>query len=213
VIPVVALTGGIGSGKTAVSDRLARRGASVVDADEVSRALTAAGGGAIDALRAAFGDRYVTSEGALDRAAMRTLVFEDPAARSRLEAVLHPAIREHSDRELRAARGPYALLVVPLLFETGGWRGRADRVLVVDCPESLQVERTVRRSSLAEDEVRRIMAAQWPRWRRLQLADDVVWNGGAEAALEAQCERIHAFYLGNPRRIAPQSPPTQRGAR
>jgi dephospho-CoA kinase len=213
VIPVVALTGGIGSGKSAVSDRLARRGATVVDTDEVSRGLTSAGGGAIEALRSAFGDRYVTGEGALDRAAMRALVFEDPAARSRLEAVLHPAIREHAERELVKAAGPYALLVVPLLFETGAWAARADRVLVVDCDESLQVERTMRRSSLAGDEVRRIMGAQWPRWRRLQLADDVIWNGGDELALEAQCDRIHAFYLGNARRIAPQSRPTQRGAR
>ena len=211
--PVVALTGGIGSGKTAVSDRLARRGACVVDADEVSRALTAAGGGAIEGLRAAFGERYVTAEGALDRAAMRTLVFEDPAARARLEAVLHPAIRDETERQLEACTAPYALWVVPLLFETGAWRRRAGRVLVVDCEEALQVERTMRRSSLPEDEVRRIMAAQWPRWRRLQLADDVVWNGGDEAALEEQCDRIHAFYLGNARRIAPQSRPTQRGAR
>ena len=210
---VVALTGGIGSGKSAVSGRLARRGATIVDTDEISRALTAAQGGAMAALRAEFGARYVTPEGALDRAAMRALVFEDPAARARLEAILHPAIREASDRALEAATGPYAVLVVPLLFETGGYRRRAARVLVVDCDEALQVERTMRRSSLPEDEVRRIMAAQWPRWRRLQSADDVIWNGGEESALEPQCDRIHAFYLDNVRVIAPQSGPTQRGAR
>lgn len=212
MIPVVALTGGIGTGKTAVSDRLGRRGASIVDTDEVSRGLTAAGGAAMDAVRGEFGDRYVTAEGALDRAAMRALVFEDPAARGRLEAVLHPAIRAECDRQLDAATGPYAVMVVPLLFETGAWRRRAARVLVVDCDESLQLARTMRRSSLPEDEVRRIMAAQWPRWRRLQLADDVVWNGGDEAALELQCDRIHAFYLDNVREFAPQSRPTQRGA-
>ena len=213
MIPVVALTGGIGSGKTAVSDRLAARGATVVDTDELSRALTAAGGGAIAALREAFGDRFVTAEGALDRAAMRALVFEDPAARERLEAILHPAIRAESDRALEAAKGPYALLVVPLFFETGAYRKRAARVLVVDCDEALQRERTVRRSALPESEVRRIMAAQWPRWRRLQMADDVVWNGGDEAALDAQCDRMHAFYLAHASGIAPQSRPTQRGAR
>ena len=211
--PVVALTGGIGSGKSAVSDRLARRGAGIVDTDEVSRALTAAGGGAIPALRAEFGDGYVTPEGALDRAAMRTLAFEDPDARARLEAVLHPAIRAECDRLLLEARGPYAVIVVPLLFETGSWRQRASRVLVVDCDESLQLARTMRRSSLGEDEVRRIMAAQWPRWRRLQLADDVVWNGGGEEALEEQCDKIHKSYLDNARKMAPQSGPTQRGAR
>ena len=213
MIPVVALTGGIGSGKTSVSDRLAARGATVVDTDELSRALTAAGGGAIPALRQAFGERFVTPEGALDRAAMRALVFEDPTARERLEAILHPQIRAASDGALEAARGPYALLVVPLFFETGAYRRRATRVLVVDCDEALQVERTMRRSALPEAEVRRIMAAQWPRWRRLQMADDVVWNGGDEAALDAQCDRMHAFYLARASGIAPQSRPTQRGAR
>ena len=210
---VAALTGGIGSGKSAVSERLARRGATVVDTDELSRALTTAGGAAMAELRAAFGERYVTAEGALDRAAMRTLAFEDPAARARLEAILHPAIRDAADRELERASGAYALLVVPLLFETGGYRRRAARVLVVDCDERLQVERTMRRSSLPEAEVRRIMGAQWPRWRRLQMADDVLWNGGDEAALETQCDRIHALYSGNGPGIAPQSGPTQRGVR
>jgi len=213
VIPVVALTGGIGSGKTAVSDRLAARGAVVVDTDELSRALTAAGGGAMAALREAFGASFVAADGALDRAAMRALVFEDPSARQRLEAILHPAIRAETDRALEAANGPYALLVVPLFFETGAYRRRAGRVLVVDCDEQLQRSRTMRRSSLPEAEVDRIMAAQWPRWRRLQMADDVVWNGGDEASLDAQCDRMHAFYLARARGIAPQSGPTQRGAR
>lgn len=211
--PVVGLTGGIGSGKSAVSARLARLGASVVDTDEISRALTAAHGAAMPELAAAFGAGFVSADGALDRAAMRALVFESPGSRARLEAILHPAIRRETDAALAAARGPYALLVVPLLYESGAYRDRVDRVLLVDCPEPLQVERTMRRSSLAEREVRAIMAAQWPRWRRLQVADDVVWNGGDEAHLDAQCARMHAFYLGNAARIAPQSGPTQRGAR
>jgi dephospho-CoA kinase len=210
---VVALTGGIGSGKSAVSGLLGARGATIVDTDEISRALTAAKGGAIVALEAEFGAKYITADRALDRAAMRALAFEDPSARARLEAILHPAIRAASDAALDAASGPYAVHVVPLLFETGGARRRAARVLVVDCDEGLQVRRTMQRSSLPEDEVRRIMAAQWPRWRRLQAADDVVWNGGDLGALEAQCDRIHQFYLGNAQRIAPQSGPTQRGAR
>jgi dephospho-CoA kinase len=142
----------------------------------------------------------VTPEGALDRAAMRTLAFEDPLARAKLEAILHPAIRAEADRALAAARGPYAVLVVPLLFETsgppgrGGLRGRVDRTLVVDCPEEAQVERTARRSGLAPADVRAIMDAQWPRWRRLQAADDVVWNGGEAAALDAQCTALDARY-------------------
>lgn len=191
---VVGLTGGIGSGKTTVAGRLQARGAAVIDADEIARALTGPGGAAMAALREQFGARFVDAQGALDRAAMRDFAFEDPAARARLEAILHPAIRAESDRQLAATSAPYALLVVPLLFETGGARTRVARTLVVDCDEALQVERASARSALAPEAVRRIMAAQWPRWRRLQMADDVIWNGGEPSALEPQCERLHRRY-------------------
>jgi len=190
----IGLTGGIGSGKTTVASRLEGLGASVVDTDEISRGLTGPGGDAMEKLRDAFGARYVGTDGALDRAAMRDLVFEDPAARAKLESILHPAIRAASDRALAEAGGPYALVVVPLLFETGGYAGRVTRTLVVDCPEELQVSRTVARSGLAPEAVRAIMRAQWARWRRLQLADDVVWNGGDAAGLASQCEKLHRFY-------------------
>jgi dephospho-CoA kinase len=213
VKPVVGLTGGIGSGKSTAADFLAALGATIVDTDEISRALTAAGGAAMAALRDAFGARFMAADGALDRAAMRARVFEDPTARARLESILHPAIRDEADRALAAANGPYAVIVVPLLFETRGYVDRVVRTLVIDCPEALQASRTAARSSLTDAEVRRIMQAQWPRWRRLQVADDVAWNGGDEASLQAQCTRLHAFYLGNLGRIAPQSGPTQRGAR
>lgn len=190
----IGLTGGIGSGKSTVAARFAALGATVVDTDEISRALTGAEGAALEELRKAFGHSFFGADGALDRAAMRNLVFEDANARAKLEAILHPAIRAAADRALAAARGPYAILVVPLLFETGGYMGRAARTLVVDCAEELQVERTAARSGLAPEAVRRIMFAQWPRWRRLQAADDVVWNGGAEPGLAPQCERLHRFY-------------------
>jgi dephospho-CoA kinase len=190
----IGLTGGIGSGKSTVAERLAALGACVVDTDEISRALTAAGGEAVEALREALGERYVHVSGALDRAAVRRLVFEDPAARAKLESVLHPAIRKAADAAIAGARGAYVLIVVPLLFETRGYLDRVRRTLVVDCPEELQLARTVARSGLAADEVRAIMRAQWPRWRRLQMADDVVWNGGAAAALDAQCARLDVFY-------------------
>ena len=190
----VGLTGGIGSGKTTVANRLAALGAAVVDTDEIAREITAPGGEALPALRAAFGERFVRPDGGLDRDAMRDLVFEDPAARERLEAILHPAIRAACDRRVAGARGAYALLVIPLLFETGGYRGRVDRTLVVDCAEGIQLERTMARSGLSAERVRTIMAAQWPRWRRLQAATDVVWNGGAEQALAPQCERLHRLY-------------------
>jgi len=188
---VVGLTGGIGSGKSTAAGMLADLGAGVVDADEISRELTAAGGAALPALREAFGEAIVPDGGALDRAAMRALAFSDPDARARLESVLHPLIREESARRLAAATGPYAVLVVPLLYETGSWAGRVERVVVVDLPEDLQVSRTVERSGLDPREVRRIMAAQWPRWRRLQAADEVLWNGGGLEELRAQCRRLH----------------------
>src|SRR5262245_33203333 len=121
---VVGLTGGIGSGKSTVAELLADLGATVVDTDAISRELTGAGGAAMPALRSAFGPKFVTPQGALNRDAMRALAFEDAGARSRLEAILHPAIREESDRQLAAASGPYSVLVVPLLFEGGAYGER-----------------------------------------------------------------------------------------
>jgi dephospho-CoA kinase len=202
-VNLIGLTGGIGSGKTTVASRFAALGAAVIDTDDISRALTAAGGSALPGLREAFGAKYFRPDGALDREAMRALAFEDPQARARLESVLHPAIRAAADQALGEARGPYALLVVPLLFETRGYLDSVSRTLVVDCAEQLQVERTMARSKLAENAVRAIMDAQWPRWRRLQMADDVVWNGAGPAAIDAQSELLHGFYCTippNPRR-------------
>ena len=191
---VVGLTGGIGSGKTTAANHLAKLGAAVVDTDAISRRLTGPAGAAMEAVRAAFGARFLAPDGALDRNAMRALAFEDPGARARLEAILHPAIRAEADAELARASAPYSVIVVPLLFETRGYLDRVGRTLVVDCPEALQVSRTAARSGLAQAEVRAIMAAQWPRWRRLQVADDVAWNGGTPEALVPQCDRLHALY-------------------
>jgi dephospho-CoA kinase len=188
----IGLTGGIGSGKSTAAQLLAGRGAAVIDADDISRELTGKDGGALPALREAFGEALVPRDGALDRVAMRALAFTDAAARARLEAILHPRIRDEAGRRIAAATGPYAVIVVPLLFESGSWAGTLERVVVVDCSEALQVERAVARSGLDAAQVRAIMAAQWPRWRRLQAADEVLWNGGDRAALEAQCERLHA---------------------
>ncbi len=192
--PAIGLTGGIGSGKSTVAAILAGLGATIVDTDEIARGLTGAGGAAMERVAAEFGAAYVGADGALDRAAMRALAFKDPAARARLEAILHPAIRAAADAALAQAQGPYAIAMVPLLYETRGYLDRVARVLLVDCPEAVQVRRTAARSGLAAEEVRAIMAAQWPRWRRLQMADDVVWNGADAAALEPQCARLHAFY-------------------
>jgi dephospho-CoA kinase len=189
---VIGLTGGIGSGKSTAAGMLAALGACVVDTDEISRELTAPGGAALPALREAFGEVIVPPGGALDRAAMRSLAFSDARSRARLEGILHPLIREEAASRLARATGPYAVLVVPLLFESGSWAGRLERVVVVDLDEALQVRRTLERSPLGEEEVRAIMATQWPRWRRLQAADEVLWNGGGIEELRAQCGRLHA---------------------
>ena len=177
-----------------VASRLQELGATVVDTDEISRSLTATHGDAMPQLREAFGAAFLTPEGALDRDAMRALAFSDARARARLEAILHPAIRARADRDLAAATGPYSVVVVPLLYETRGYVDRVARVLVVDCPEVLQAERTRARSGLTEEAVRTVMAVQWPRWRRLQCADDVLWNGGTLEQAAAQCEILHLSY-------------------
>jgi dephospho-CoA kinase len=197
--PVIGLTGGIGSGKSTVADLLVERGAALVDTDRIAHALTAPGGAAIGPIREAFGDGVIATDGSMDRAAMRALAFSDPAARRRLEAILHPMIRARTETGIEeAVRGgaPYVLVAVPLLVESGGGRGRYDRVLVVDCPPEVQVERVVRRSGLAREQAEAILAAQASRAQRLAAADDVVDNGGARDALPLQLDRLHAAYAG-----------------
>jgi dephospho-CoA kinase len=198
----VGLTGGIGSGKTTVADLFAERGAAVIDTDRIAHSLTAPGGAAMPALAAEFGPDYLTPDGALDRARMRALVFSDPAARARLEAILHPRIRAATNAAAALAQGPYVIFVVPLLVESGGWKERVTRVLAVDCPEQLQVERVMARNALPEAQVRAIMAAQATRQQRLAAADDVVVNDDGLAALVAQVEPLHAFYLSEARRMS-----------
>ena len=191
----VGLTGGIGSGKSVVAELFARRGAAVIDTDEIARELTRPGGEAIGAIRSAFGPDVIGADGALDRDGMRRLVFGDAAARRRLEAILHPLIRTESARRRDRTRGPYSILVVPLLVESGVDRSRYARVLVVDCPEAQQVERAMRRSGLSETEVRAILAAQATREQRLAQADDVIDNSGAPETLELQVSNLNEKYL------------------
>jgi dephospho-CoA kinase len=192
---VVGLTGGIGSGKSAVGRLFEQRGIAVIDTDAVAHQLTTPGGAAMPAIRAAFGDAVATADGALDRAAMRTIVFADPPARKRLEGILHPMIRDESERRLAGADSPYAILMVPLLVESGSYRERADRVAVVDCDVETQIARVMQRNGLARAEVERILAAQATRAQRLEAADDVIDNDGSLADLEPQIERLHASYL------------------
>jgi dephospho-CoA kinase len=193
---VVGLTGGIGSGKSAVADLFAARGAAVVDTDAIAHALTAPGGAAIPALREAFGAAVITPAGALDRAAMRRIAFAEPEERARLEAILHPLIRAESERQIRRAAGAdFVVVVVPLLAETEGWRERADRIVVVDCPEEVQIARVMARNGLARAEVEAILAAQATRAARLAIADDVIANNAGLDRLERQVAALHARYL------------------
>ncbi|MCD6679261.1 MAG: dephospho-CoA kinase [Burkholderiaceae bacterium] len=191
---VVGLTGGIGSGKSTVAELFAARGASIVDTDAIAHELTAAGGAAIDAIRMRFGDAVLRADGALDRDAMRARAFDDPSARSALEAILHPMIRAESQRRIADAPGPYVMHVVPLLVESGGRSGRFDRVLVVDCPVSVQIARVQQRSGLSAARIESILAAQASREQRLAAADDVIDNGGDAEALPAQVDALHRRY-------------------
>jgi len=192
---VVGLTGGIGSGKSAAADEFARLGAAVVDTDRIAHELTESGGAAIAALERIFGKDMIGPSGAMDRRKMRERVFADAAAKKALEAVLHPMIRDESRRRIQAAQAPYVVHVVPLLVESADYRGRVDRVLVVDCPEALQIERVRARSALPEADVRAIMASQATRAERLAAADDVIDNSGTLDALRKQVAALHRKYL------------------
>ncbi len=191
----VGLTGGIGCGKSTVADMFAELGASVIDTDQIAHALTAPHGAAMPALLAEFGADFATPDGALDRAKMRALVFADDTARARLEAILHPRIREATAAAATIATGDYVIFVVPLLIESGTWRERVTRVLAIDCPEELQVARVMARSGITEDQVRAIMAAQVTREQRRAAADDIILNDDGLDALRPQVEVLHALYL------------------
>ena len=197
----VGLTGGIGCGKTTVADMFAALGASVIDTDQIAHSLTAPHGAAMPALLAEFGEDFATPEGALDRAKLRALVISDATARARLEAILHPRIRDATAAAAAIATGPYTIFVVPLLIESGTWRERVTRVLAIDCSEETQVARVMTRSGLSAEQVRAIMAAQVTRAQRLAAADDVVNNDEGLDELRPQVERLHAHYLSYSKRM------------
>ena len=190
----IGLTGGIGSGKSTVLQMLAQRGASVIDADAISRATTAAGGSAIPAIAQRFGGDFITAEGALDRERMRAAAYADPQARRDLEAIVHPLVGAESARQVQVAlRAGTRCIVfdIPLLVESGRWRQQVDRVLVVDCPAATQIERVVARSALQPAQVEAIIAAQAPRALRLAAADVVIYNEGLSLdQLRAQVDQV-----------------------
>lgn len=191
----VGLTGGIGSGKSTVADLFAARGAAVIDTDLIAHHLTAADGAAIESIRAAFGAAFITSDGALNRQKMRETIFANPAEKKRLEAILHPLIRTATENAAEQAQGSYLLFVVPLLVESGIWKQRVSRVLVVDCTEELRIRRVMQRNTLTAQQVQAIIATQTPPATRLAAADDVIINDSDTAALIPQVQRLHEQYV------------------
>jgi dephospho-CoA kinase len=191
----VGLTGGIGSGKSTAARLFRDLGAGVVDVDDISHALTRPGGAAITEIASQFGQDFIAADGSLDRTRMRELVFKDPRAKDRLEAILHPLIGRQARDQVTRAEQPYVLLVVPLLLEKKVYRDLVRRVAVVDCSEQTQIERTMRRSGLSASAVRAILAAQLSRADRLDHADDILGNDGGEDELRRQVSALHQRYL------------------
>jgi dephospho-CoA kinase len=193
---VVGLTGGIGSGKSTVAELFAERGVPIVDTDAIAHRITAPHGIAMPHIAAEFGEAFVAADGSLDRERMRTLVFSDETARKRLEGIMHPLIRAETEREEREATGPYVIVVVPLLVESGTWKSRVDRVLTVDCSVDTQIERVMSRNGFSREQVLAIIARQATSAERLAAADDVIVNDTQPFdELEAQVEAHHRAYL------------------
>ena len=191
---VIALTGGIGSGKSTVAQLFAELGVPIIDADLVAREVVEPGSPALAEINSAFGPGILDKDGRLRRDVLREQVFSDAASRRTLESITHPRIREIMQRRLAELHTPYAILAIPLLLESGQ-QALGDRTLVVDLPEALQIERVNRRDHLEDARVRSILAAQCDRPTRLRAADDVIDNGGDPTRLRDQVEKLHHRYL------------------
>lgn len=197
-LPLIGLTGGIGSGKTTVGDQLGALGAGIIDTDLISHAITLPDGKAIPSIKATFGSEFLNSEGALDRPKMRKLVFSDPVARQKLEQITHPLIREETCRlaaSLAKAGAPYLVFVVPLLIESGSWRDLIDYLVVVDCPEENQIARVMHRSNMPREAVIDILKAQTSRESRLAAADVIIENQQDLDSLKKAVLRLHQKIL------------------
>ena len=198
-IPLLGLTGGIGSGKTTVSDLLGQLGAGVIDTDLIAHQITAPGGIAIPFIQEQFGSEFLDPLGALDRGKMRTLVFEKLEARRSLEHITHPLIRQETIRqalELSKAGRPYLVFVIPLLVESGNWQGLLDHIAVVDCPEETQIKRVMERNKLTLEEVKKILEAQASRDERLSQANTILHNEGGLAELNPKIQDLHEKMMG-----------------
>ena len=190
----LGLTGGIGSGKSTVATLFAKCGAGVVDTDDIAHRLTKPGGRAMDAIRREFGAAYVNDEGALDRIKMRELVFQEPAARKKLEAILHPMIQQDAWDQAAKLKTDYIIFVIPLLSEQPVWRVMASRILVVDCSEEEQIRRVMARNGMVREQVEAIMATQATRAERLAIADDVILNDNEMERLSVEVACLDAEY-------------------
>ena len=198
----IGLTGGIASGKSTVAQRFAELGIPVIDADEAARAVVAPGTPGLAQVVKRFGPGVVDAAGALDRRALRNLVFDDPGSRRDLEAILHPLIRAVMERNAESAFGPYVVMDIPLLVESGS-RARVDRILVVDVDEATQLQRLQTRDGSSPQQARAILASQAGRATRLAAADDVVSNMGSVTDLRQSVDGLHRRYL----RLAEERPP------
>jgi len=190
----VGLTGGIASGKTVVADMFADLGVAIIDTDTIAREVVEPGEPALEQIRQQFGSQVIDANGRLDRAAMRRLVFSDEKMRRLLEEILHPLIRQQTIRQADIAKGPYQIIVVPLLAESP-LRRFVDRILVVDCDEATQIERLIARDAESEEQARRILAAQTSREERLAIGDDVIRNDMGLDNTRRQVETLHKTYL------------------
>ncbi|MFZ6872573.1 dephospho-CoA kinase [Undibacterium sp. Di27W] len=191
----LGLTGGIGSGKTTIANMFGELGAALIDTDLIAHQLTTPDGLAIPAIRNQFGAEFITADGAMDRAAIRQLVFANPEQKHKLEAILHPLIRAETERQASITSGDYRIFIVPLLVESGNWRNRVDRILVVDCDEETQISRVMSRNQLNREQVQAIMRNQARRQDRLNAADDVIVNDGDLKNIRAEVLRLHQQYV------------------
>ncbi len=192
---LIGLTGGIGSGKTTVSDLFAELGIKIIDTDVISQNLTAAGGRAISLILENFGPQSIALDGSMDRKFMRTKVFNSSDERKKLESILHPLIREEVKRQIQNLEGPYSILSVPLMNKNSSWIRLCDRILLVDCPEEEQIRRVKRRSGLEPAEIRKILDSQSSVQEKLSFAHDVLFNYGDREYLKKEILHLHQIYL------------------
>lgn len=191
----VGLSGGIGSGKTTVANMFAELGASIIDTDIIAHQLSQTGGAAIPIIAEYFGAQFIDASGAMDRAKMRELVFSDAHAKRQLENILHPLIRQQCEIEAKKADGTYPIFVVPLLIESGDWRARVQRILIIDCDQETQIARVMQRNKFERAQVLRILATQVGRDERLAQADDIINSMADLSHVRSEVEILHKKYL------------------